>query len=228
MSNDIIGRQFDGLVGDYAEITAKQHAFFDANTSYMQQYKIALAKQLVPSPNTILDYGCGIGLLQRFIPDYFPDALVRATDVSEESLAQVRLHYPAVHVVSCPEAMLARHDLIMVSCVMHHVLIDDRRQLVSDLLSALNPGGSLLFFEHNPWNPVTRLMVSTCPIDEGAILMRRAELRKLVGSSSSDVELRSGYTLFFPGFLKSLRPLEDKLQWLPLGGQYFVLATRKK
>jgi len=108
------------------------------------------------------------------------------------------------------------------------VLIDDRRQLVSDLLSALNPGGSLLFFEHNPWNPVTRLMVSTCPIDEGAILMRRAELRKLVGSCSSDVELRSGYTLFFPGFLKSLRPLEDKLQWLPLGGQYFVLATRKK
>ena len=34
------------------------------------------------------------------------------------------------------------------------------------------------------------------------------------------------YRVFFPAFLKILRPSEQFLKWFPLGGQYFVIAKK--
>jgi len=36
------------------------------------------------------------------------------------------------------------------------------------------------------------------------------------------------YCLFFPQQLAALRPLEKYLRWLPMGGQYFVCASKQK
>jgi hypothetical protein len=40
------------------------------------------------------------------------------------------------------------------------------------------------------------------------------------------VSPRISYNLFFPRALAPLRPLEDKLGWLPLGAQYVALARK--
>lgn len=226
MDYDRVKSQFNSLADSYSEVTSKQHAFFDSNTRYLQEYKVAIAKELVPRPNTVLDYGCGVGLLQEFLGSYYSNATIYAADISEDSLAYIHRHYPDTKVLDCDAALNQSYDLIVVSCVLHHVPLNDREDLLKRLVKALNEGGSLLVFEHNPLNPVTQYLVNTCPIDEDAILLRRSECRRLINLSGDAEVWKSGYTLFFPGMLKALRPMERKIRWLPAGGQYFLLARK--
>ena len=221
-----IQSHFDGLAEGYKDITTQQHAFFDTNTSYLQEYKVAIARELVTSPEEVLDYGCGIGLLQDFLSTYYPAATITATDISEKSLDYVRSHYPSTRTMFHEEALDDHYDLILVSCVLHHVPPYDRRDLLNRLVQTLSPRGHLLIFEHNPLNPVTQHLVNTCPVDEDAILLRRSELVAMLKTIHGAKIAKTGYTLFFPGVLKSLRPLEKKMRWLPAGGQYFVLACK--
>jgi len=80
-----------------------------------------------------------------------------------------------------------------------------------------------MLFEHNPWNPATQHAVRTCPFDANAVLISAPEMRRRFRAAGfTDVELR--WTLFFPGFLAALRPLERAMGWLPLGAQYCLLA----
>ena len=90
----------------------------------------------------------------------------------------------------------------------------------------LSDEGSLFVFEHNPFNPVTRRIVNTCPFDRGAVLLRPKEVSDLVRGTGLETKER-GYCLFFPGFLRGLRRLEKYLFWLPLGGQYYFKAFKK-
>jgi 2-polyprenyl-3-methyl-5-hydroxy-6-metoxy-1,4-benzoquinol methylase len=226
MDYERVRSQFNSLADSYSEVTSKQHAFFDSNTRYLQEYKVVIAKELVPKPKTVLDYGCGIGLLQEFLRNYYSTATIYAADISEDSLAHVHYHFPDTKVLDCDAALQQSFDLIVVSCVLHHVPLHDREELLQRLVKALNDGGSLLIFEHNPLNPVTQYLVNTCPIDEDAILLRRSECRRLINLSEEAKVSRSGYTLFFPGIFKALRPMEKKMRWLPAGGQYFLLATK--
>ena len=81
--------------------------------------------------------------------------------------------------------------------------------------------------EHNPFNPVTRLIVSRTPVDADAILLRASEARRLAaGAGLTALEL--DYFLYFPQALyRYLGPMEALLAKMPLGGQY-ALFSRKK
>jgi len=79
--------------------------------------------------------------------------------------------------------------------------------------------------EHNPINPVTRYIVSTCEFDENAVLIPAGRLsarEKAAGFSKVEV----AYTGFFPGALRFLLPLEPWLSALPVGAHYYTLAVR--
>jgi len=81
-----------------------------------------------------------------------------------------------------------------------------------------------MVYEHNPFNPLTVRAVNTCPLDENAILIKAAEMgSRLVSAGFKQVDYN--YRVFFPSALKRLRGLEDKIRWLPLGAQYFVVGT---
>ena len=82
-----------------------------------------------------------------------------------------------------------------------------------------------MIYEHNPFNPLTRHAVNTCPFDENAVLLTRAQVRKLFLKGGMEVVMQE-YRDFFPAFLKFLRPLEKLLTWLPLGGQHFVVGKK--
>ena len=80
-----------------------------------------------------------------------------------------------------------------------------------------------MLFEHNPWNPLTRHAVATCPFDVNAVLISAPEMRRRFRAAGfTDVDLK--WTLFFPAFAAPLRPLEAGLGWLPLGAQYRLVA----
>jgi len=118
-----------------------------------------------------------------------------------------------------------RFDLVLASCVFHHIAPAERREALRYCFSCLKPGGRFVIFEHNPFNPVTRHLVNTCPFDADAILLTMRETIDRMSEAQFTIT-HTGYCLFFPGALSVLRPLENVMGWLPLGGQYFVCGAR--
>jgi len=100
-------------------------------------------------------------------------------------------------------------------------------QIPPPLLEQLKPGGRMFIFEHNPYNPVTRLIVSRTPVDADAILLRASETRGLLQAAGFDLDHQQ-YFLYFPERVyQKLARVEAALRRLPLGGQYAVFATRQ-
>ncbi|BAT61154.1 hypothetical protein GJW-30_1_03711 [Variibacter gotjawalensis] len=219
---------FDQYAKDYVAMLEDQRGMYGGERSYFSEYKIQLLSRLVQKPvSTILDFGAGIGLSIPYLKQYFPSARIAASDISEGSLNFISERHPDVDVIADRALSSDRSgfDLVLLITVLHHVAVEERRALVKRLSNLLRPGGHLCIFEHNPYNPLTRRMVSTCPFDSDAVLLTRAEAVELV----SEAGLRpshQGYTLFVPHALRALRVIEPALTWLPLGGQYYVIASR--
>ena len=120
----------------------------------------------------------------------------------------------------------AYFDLIFISGVYHHIPADERENVTEKIYAFLKDKGSIICFEHNPYNPLTRQMVNTCIFDDDAVLLTKEELEKTFLKEKLSV-VDSGYTLFVPPKLKALNFIEKYLKWLPLGGQYYVAFKKK-
>lgn len=218
---------FDDYADRYEGILQDQLAFFSADRGYFSEYKVMTIRATSKDkPRSILDFGCGIGLTLPYLKKHFPGASLYATDISRKSLDYVAKQHNNVTPLADADVDGHRFDLILVAGVLHHVPLSERPSLMLRLAHLLTPEGSLYVFEHNPFNPVTQRMVSTCPFDKDAHLLSRRRLLALMRESHALTPQASGYCLFFPERLHVLRRLESALRWLPLGGQYFVRATR--
>ena len=60
------------------------------------------------------------------------------------------------------------------------------------LYQRLAPGGAIVIFENNPFNPVTRKIVNDCPYDKDAILLKPSKLKTLLIDAGLHV-CRSAY-----------------------------------
>ncbi len=219
---------FDAYVDKYNELLRQGTDFFTDDESYFARYKVEIARNLVATPPTrVLEYGCGIGRNIPFLREAFPTAEVVGSDVSAKSLDAARAANPGVHFWTEGERKGEQlgFDLIFIAGVFHHIPPTERDTVAAIVAQRLNPGGVVVVFEHNPYNPITRKIVSACPYDEGVVLLRAGELRTLLAATGLDLR-GQGYTLFFPPKLKALVPFEPMLSWLPLGGQYWVCASR--
>jgi SAM-dependent methyltransferase len=118
-------------------------------------------------------------------------------------------------------------DFVTAVCVYHHVPPPLRAALTSEIRRLLRPGGVFAVIEHNPWNPVTRLIVSRTPVDADAILLRASETRALMLGTGFSID-REIYFLYFPQRLyRAAAALENGLRRVPLGGQYAVFGRLK-
>ena len=118
----------------------------------------------------------------------------------------------------------AQFDFTAAVCVYHHVIPDLRPSLTAELRRVLKPGGWCAIIEHNPYNPVTRLIVSRTPVDAGVSLLRPPETCRLLRSSGFRVDA-PWYFLYCPERLyRQFGGLESVLRRMPLGGQYAVFA----
>lgn len=216
---------FDEYADTYEKLLQDQLNFFSSDRGYFSKYKADLLKSLIPIGNgDVLDFGAGIGLMIPHLQAAYPDARLHASDISEASLAHLSRKFPNANVLSDASLDDRRFDLILIATVMHHVEPAQRRDLLSRLGGLLKPGGRICIFEHNPYNPVTQRMVSTCPFDEDAVLLPMRETIDLLRNSARLHIENKGYTLFFPPSMSKLGFAERLLRWLPLGGQYYVIA----
>ncbi|VWX60471.1 conserved hypothetical protein [Burkholderiales bacterium 8X] len=219
---------FDDYSANYDELLRESTKLYADDSEYFAKYKVDLIRGAAAASGLpvrrVLEYGCGTGRNISYLQEAFPDAEVVGTDVSAESLRIARLDHPAQRFEVEEDGLdLGRFDLIFVASVFHHIPPAVRAEVMATLARRLEPNGSIDVFEHNPYNPVTQRIVSTCPFDADAILLKPAELRGLCAGAGL-AQLRQTYCLFVPPRLKWFLPMERFLGWLPLGGQYWVSA----
>jgi SAM-dependent methyltransferase len=216
---------FNAYTQDYNRLLNESTRFFSSSEEYFAAYKVDEVKRALRAPvGRILEFGCGIGRNIPFLHQAYPQAEIVGTDVSAASLEQAAMENPEHRFFEeSPDLEIGGFDLIFVAGVFHHIPPSDRSQVTRLLMSRLNPAGSVCIFEHNPYNPVTRRIVSTCPYDADAVLLKPRELHGLLETAGFDVAAQR-YCLFVPPKLGALRSLERWLTWLPLGGQYWIHA----
>jgi hypothetical protein len=76
-------------------------------------------------------------------------------------------------------------------------------------------------FEHNPFNPLTRLVVRRFPSPDEIRLLTMGTAKRLLGSVGV-TPVEGGYLLLFPSRRRRVLSVERALRRLPLGAQYYV------
>lgn len=222
--------EFDRIGGDYDAILADTVGF-GGEPHYFHRLKAEAVRKVLGARfrGTLLDFGCGVGGVLRELVKTFPAARVFGYDPSRESVAVAgaRVHGVTLATHRWDELPQGGFDAVLVSNVLHHIDPPDRPATVRRMRDALMPGGRLMVFEHNPFNPATRYVLATCPFDEGVVPLRPGHIRRLLGDNDFD-NVRLRYTTFFPQFLDRLRPLERWLGWCPAGAQTFTVGTKRE
>lgn len=217
---------FDDYTDDYNRLLKEKTQFFSSSEVYFARYKVDIVRLRVAGPvKRVLEFGCGIGRNIPFLQRAFPGAVIVGSDISPVSLETARLDNPDVAFILDDGTAddLGLFDVIFVAGVFHHIPPAMRDLVARNIGQRLAGGGVLFVFEHNPYNPVTQRIVATCPYDADAVLLKPAELARRLRDAGLAVQCRQ-YCLFIPPSLPALLPLEKKLGWLPLGGQYWVQA----
>lgn len=221
-------KQFDRYADDYKALLDRSVSIVGEGGEYFAKVKASyMASVLGPwFRGRVLDYGCGVGLLSRALFEQFPGAHIDGFDPSPASIEAVAEEIKRAGTFTCDrDELLVGYDAIVLANVLHHVPPADRQSTIEFCARLLSASGRLFIFEHNPLNPVTRMAVDRCPFDEDAILLRSGESRALLERSGLRAVARD-YIVFFPKFLKSLRPLERFVKWFPLGAQHVTNGVK--
>lgn len=220
--------QFDRFAGQYEQILDRSIAVSGEDSAYFANYKALYLRRVLPQPfaGKVLDFGCGVGMLSRYLKRYLPASRIDGFDVSEESIRKVDPRLSEEGLFSSHGSELAHdYSLIVVANVMHHIPTPQRQGIVESLTGRLQSGGWLAIFEHNPANPITRWVVERCPFDDDAVLLPPREAQSYFRHSKL-TQRRHDYIVFMPRPFSWLRPLEPWLARLPMGAQYVLIGEK--
>lgn len=186
-----------------------------------------MRSQVPPSPRRILDFGCGTGKSCAKLADVFPEAQIVGADLSEDALRHAKTNFGSNRVMFeniNDLAQLERFDLCYINGVFHHILPGERQQTLVMIRALLTPGAHLALFENNPWNPGTRMVMRRIPFDRDAIPLSFLEARSRIKAAGFHV-YGTRFLFYMPKALAPLRFIEPLLVNVPLGAQYYVLAS---
>jgi SAM-dependent methyltransferase len=226
--------RFDRLASSYEELlrdplrdrfAGSEPAFFHRRKSDLIR-RFFRHQRLTTSGLCYLDVGCGKGELLRLLQSDFKRAA--GCDIS----AGMMQHMTGIETRVQKNALQipfgdAEFDLVTAVCVYHHVPQAARRALTYEIGRVLRPGGIFCMIEHNPLNPVTRLIVSRTSVDSDAVLLHAGEARRLVAEAGF-APLEQDYFLYFPSALyRYVGQVEALLAKVPLGGQYALFSSKQ-
>src|SRR5262245_41485383 len=221
---------FQELAGRYDELLHDplRDRFADGSEFFIRQKCRNAARRLARlAPGRrlrVLDAGCGVGTA---LTCFGANVRVFGSDVSQPMLRAAVKRGPVTvqEPLRLPFAD-GTFDAVFAFCIYHHIDDADHVAHLRELRRVVAPGGEVMVFEHNPYNPITARIFARAPIDRGCHMIRPAALRSTFHAAGFDT-VSQGYLLFVPERLEPVFGfLERALAWLPLGGQYFV-AGRK-
>jgi SAM-dependent methyltransferase len=224
--------QFDAYSQDYDESLHKGLALTGEGKDYFARERVRwLARRLAVldvSPDTALDFGCGTGSATPYLFDALGISKLTGIDVSPRSIGvaeQLNASGNAQFKLASEYTPASDIDLAFTNGVFHHIPPPERSAALATIHAALRPGGLLAFWENNPWNPGTRMIMSRIPFDRDAIMLWPRAARRLLCAAGFEV-LLTDFAFIFPKSLRLLRGFEQHLCKLPLGGQYIILARK--
>lgn len=225
--------EFDEYARDYHK--SMDHIgrrIVDRDGNYFIQVKCQKLIELLGSDNApvgvwrIIDVGCGTGDAEKSIPIGF--ANITAIDLSFEMIkiasrfnSPVLARYLQADAVKIPLPD-AYADLVFASCVFHHMEEGKIMSALREMRRVCKPGGWVVCFEHNPYHPLTQLVVRTTPIDRSAHLHPLKKM-SIYFSAAGLLNQFHHYFLYAPKSIdKALWPMLRKISHLPFGGQYIL------
>jgi SAM-dependent methyltransferase len=227
--------EFDAMADDYYAQHKANIAITGEEPEYFSEYKIADLSRFVRESDApaarIFDFGSGIGNSLPYFRKHLGQAALSCGDVSARSIDIARKRFPGnedfILIDDAIPLASGSQDIVFSACVFHHIPHELHDHWLRELLRLTRPGGLLAIYEHNPLNPLTVRAVNTCPLDVNARLIHASTLRRRAAAAGWS-GARIDYRLFFPAFMKVLRPTEPFLSWLPLGAQYRMAAWRPR
>jgi SAM-dependent methyltransferase len=225
--------EFDSYAREYSELIRDPlREKFAAESRFFAERKLQVIQAFFRGMNletrnmTWLDVGCGFGDLLKMGRASF--ASVKGCDPSKEMLGAAG-DLDVRHQPSDVELPFDSHsfDFVTAVCVYHHIAREQRGKLTAEIMRVMRPGGIFALIEHNPWNPVTRLIVSRSPVDQHAILLYAGEGARMAQAAGAAV-LQTRYFLFLPeSFYRRAGWVENAARSIPLGGQYVVFSRSR-
>ncbi|MDP8298874.1 MAG: NAD-dependent epimerase/dehydratase family protein, partial [Candidatus Tantalella remota] len=198
--------EFDRLSPSYENILNSDVKVSGENAEYFANYKAECVRSFLGDDysGSILDYGCGVGLISKYLETHFDPEKARITgyDISTESIKKAGTKTENVVFTSdINEVGKEKYNAIIVANVLHHIDREERAAFLRKVKSLLADDGYIFIFEHNPYNPATRIIVKLSILDENTSLLRAGESCRLLREAGVDV-FQKRYIVFFPKFLK--------------------------
>ncbi len=225
--------EFDRYSGSYEELLKDpiRDRFTGSGSQFFHVRKRDLIREHFSSRGIdtrklrYLDIGCGKGELLSLLRDDFRE--IAGCDPSPGMLSSSQ--GVETRVQENPGKIPfedAAFDFVTAVCVYHHVPPSSRLALTREACRVLKPGGIFAIIEHNPYNPVTRLIVSRTPVDADAVLLRPSEAREWMREAGFTCGAPE-YFLYLPEpiYRRTGDWLEHLLRRVPLGGQYVIFGT---
>jgi ubiquinone/menaquinone biosynthesis C-methylase UbiE len=197
----------------------------DESTPYNAYLCDTLSRQffyLINQPISILDFGCGTGLLTFFMQRSFFNATTIGVDTNNLLVQENQKNYPNLRFMSLDDNSLpfenATFDLIYSVNVLHHIPQKDHKQTIRNLVRTLKPSGAMLIFEFNPYNLYMRSVFKQEHTKDFSMIKPHYWSNLLKGES-----LNIKTTYLYPNFTKT----EPYLSKIPFGSLYSVSITNK-
>ena len=224
--------EFDQFAKDYHQVLSDSVSISGETSLFFTQYKAQKLHQWVSKMQsttieTILDFGCGDGLMTHAVQKRFPHATMHGVDPSPESIKVAQKNHPRIQFkVSEDNLRIFKDntfDLIFSAGVFHHIPFNQHKKYVKEIARILKPNGIMVLFELNPLNPGTQYIFRNSPIDQNATMLKPWYAKKIFQSFGN---ITTKYYGFFPNFLKKLRFAETFIEWLPLGALYAIILKK--
>ena len=223
---DAYSKHYEKTIDGAISYIGKSQQFFTvAKADYLSE--LFLSRFGSEREIEVLDIGCGNGSIHPFLLERCPLIRLRGVDVASTSVESARLTYPQVQYDVYDGAKLpyatGQFDAAYTICVMHHVPPSEWATFMSEMCRVVRPGGLVSVIEHNPFNPLTQLLVNTCPYDQNAKLLRSSQLTKFMRNAGLD-EIQNRFIQFTPFEGNFFKRFDRFMGWLPLGAQYLTTA----
>jgi ubiquinone/menaquinone biosynthesis C-methylase UbiE len=231
--------EFDQYARDYfQELSHPLRNMIDPEGHYFIELKSLILQNLAARyfndrPDIrIVDVGTGLGLFEKFLSPTFTN--IMAIDISYEMINVAKAINPLQSASSAYVQGNAYHlpfednyaDLIFMSCVLHHLENSEVESTLKEIARICSPAGHIVFFEHNPRNPFTQLVVRTTPLDKNARLVSYKKLEHASLSAGIRIESREFFlygTRKIDTFINRCLP---GMSSLPFGGQYALFGQK--
>jgi len=229
-----VAEEFDRYRDSYSDTVNQALIVPGMDVDYFTRVKAKMIVDFAKAlPNRLesldlIDVGCGVGNYHPLLKGRFRKLV--GVDVSFESIAKAKEINPEIEYQVYDGLTLPypdeTFDIAYAICVVHHVPVPVWPNFFSELHRILKPAGQALIFEHNPYNPLTLRVVSRCPFDADAVLVKPGEARRLLRSAGF-IRVSSRTFLSFPRFGTFSNSVDDLLGFLPFGAQYLAIGKKE-